>query len=221
MGRVKRMVNIFLSPTEVFEELKEKSDWLIPLLLILIVSLLLSYFILDVTIPTMIEEVHANPDLSAMEREQQIAYLESPIMYVSSVIGGFLGNIIIYLILAGVFVLISFVFGGEKIAFKNIFSGAVYVGLIGILASIFAGLITYSTGELSTGLTLGLFLPASGYLERLIGGISIFGIWQVILYSLMLMVFYNYSKKKAFSIMFALYGGMVFILSLFYFIPGF
>ncbi len=206
MEKVKRLFNVYLAPAETFSDLKEKSDWIFPFVVVLLISILISFLILPVSLPVQVEQIRNNPDFSIEQKNDIIERLQGVFPYISGGIGVILGIVLTYFFMSGFITLVRFIFGGEKIGFKHVFSAVAYIGTLNILASLFTALIIYSTGDLTTGLSLGLFFPeASGYLARLIGGISLFGVWQTVLYAILLIVFYKYSKVKAFSIMFGSY----------------
>lgn len=220
MSKLQRVINIYLSPTEVISELRESSDWFFPLVLLISVSLISSLLLLpSVIIPVQVEGIKANPNFTLEQKNMMLQSLQGPYPYVTTVISTFLGQVIILLILAGVLVVIGFIFGGQKVAFKSLFSAVCYVGLIGIIETIFLSIVMYLQKTINTGLNLGLFIKAEGYLGKLLRSLDFFGIWQTALLALVLMVFFKYSKVKAFLIMFGLYFALIASLALIN-IPG-
>lgn len=215
MSKLQRVINIYLSPTEVISELRESSDWFFPLVLLISVSLISSLLLLpSVIIPVQVEGIKANPNFTLEQKNMMLQSLQGPYPYVTTVISTFLGQVIILLILAGVLVVIGFIFGGQKVAFKSLFSAVCYVGLIGIIETIFLSIVMYLQKTINTGLNLGLFIKAEGYLGKLLRSLDFFGIWQTALLALVLMVFFKYSKVKAFLIMFGLYFALIASLAL-------
>jgi hypothetical protein len=220
MSKLQRVINIYLSPTEVISELRESSDWFFPLVLLISVSLISSLLLLpSVIIPVQVEGIKANPNFTLEQKNMMLQSLQGPYPYVTTVISTFLGQVIILLILAGVLNVIGFIFGGQKVAFKSLFSAVCYVGLIGIIETIFLSIVMYLQKTINTGLNLGLFIKAEGYLGKLLRSLDFFGIWQTALLALVLIVFFKYSKVKAFLIMFGLYFALIASLALIN-IPG-
>lgn len=207
MGKLKRIINIFLSPAEVFEELKNESDWLLPLSIIIVVSLLSTLLLLpSVIIPNQAEMIAKNPNLTLEQKNASMAYLKGPFLYVTTIFSTTIMPIIVFAILAGVVMLIRGIFGGEKVKFKKVFSAVIYTGLIGSLGTLFNSIVMYTQKTINVGLNLALILPqTTGFLQRLYKGITVFGLWQVILMGILLTVFYKYSKRKAFTIIFTLW----------------
>lgn len=220
MEKLKRVLNIYFSPAEVFSKLKEKQDWLFPLVLVLIVSLFSSYLLLpSVILPSQVEQITSNSNLSLEQKNELMTRMTGIYPYITTTIGSVVGIIVSTLFMACIIIVIRFIFGGKKVGFKHVFSAVAYIGVINILATIFISLIMYTTGDTTTGLNLGLFIDMRNYFGRVLSGIGFFGIWQTILYGILLMVFYKYSKVKAFSIMFSLYLIWRLLISLFHF-PG-
>ncbi|ACL69019.1 YIP1 family protein [Halothermothrix orenii] len=210
-----KMVNIFLSPEEVFMDLKEKSDWVVPLVTILVISLLTTFILLpSVIIPKQVEQITNNPNLSLEQKNKSLEIIHGPVNYFITIIGSVLGMFIGVLILSGGLMLIRVIFKGEKVPFKNVFSGAVYTSLIPALGSIITTILSYYQNSLISSFNLSLFVPElnNKFIKMFIERITLFGVWEVILIGLMLSIFYKYSKKKAFSIAFGVY----FILILFF-----
>ncbi len=206
MEKIKKLLNVYLAPAETFTDLKEKSDWIFPFIVVLLISIMINFLILPVSLPVQVEQIRNNPDFSIEQKNVIIQRLQGTFPYISGAIGVVIGVLLTYFLMSGFISLVRFIFGGKKIGFKHLFSAVAYIGALNILASIFSAFIIYSTGDLTTGLSLDLFFPeASGYFARLIGGISLFGVWQTVLYAILLSVFYKYPKVKAFSIMFGSY----------------
>lgn len=215
MEKIKRMLNIFLAPSETFSALKEESDWIFPLFIVLLVSITISMIIIPVSLPVQVEHIRSNPDISIEQKNVLIQRLEGVFPYITNAIAVVLVLLFTYFFMTGFIMLIRFIFGGKKLDFKHVFSAVAYIGFLNILASAFMALIIYGTGNLNTSLSIALFLPEmGGYVGRLISNISIFGLWQTGLYAILLTVFYKYTKTKAFSIMFGSYFIFVLLFSL-------
>ncbi|MFW6034771.1 MAG: YIP1 family protein, partial [Halothermotrichaceae bacterium] len=184
---------------------KEKEDWLFPIIILLVVAVIVTLIQTPINIEKQIEYYTNNPDISVEQKNTMIEQTKGIFPY----IGGSITIIIIVLFsltfMAGVFYGIRFLFGGEKVGFKHLFSAVCYTGLINVLAYIFA-LIVIFTSDKTQGLTLSAFLPnIKGFLQYLFGSISLFGIWQTVLYGLILNVFYKYNKSKSFTISFSVF----------------
>ncbi len=220
MNKLQKVINIYLSPTEVISELRESNDWVFPLVLLIAVSLISSLLLLpSVIIPVQVEGIKANPNYTLEQKNMMLQSFQGPYPYITTVISTFLGQVVILLILAGILVGIRFIFGGQKVPFKNLFSAICYVGLIGVIETVFLSITMYLNKSINTSLNLALFVKAEGYLGRLFRSLDFFGIWQAALLAIVLMVFFKYSRVKAFSIIFGLYFAFIASLALIN-IPG-
>lgn len=207
LTRLARIINVIVSPLEVFKDLKNNSDWLILLSLIIIVATISTFTLLPtVIIPSRIEQVTVNQQLSIEQKNQFIASLQGVTPYISSLLSTLILIIISFLIISSIISMVRFFFGGEKVEFKYIFTAVCYAGIVSSIATIFNSIFIYTQQTLTTGLSLSLFLNnLQGFTARFFSSIELFGIWETILFSLILVSFYNYSKVKSFSIMFSLY----------------
>lgn len=204
MTRLSKLVNIFLSPVDVFNELKDKSDWVFPLLILILVGAISTLVLLpNVITPQQVDKIINNPDLSVEQKNAALQYMKGPFMYIFPLLGVFIGVPVVYLVLAGALIVVRLVFGGDSISFKKLLSAVAYIGIVGALGQVFGTLVALSQKTLNVSLSPGLFLTKSDSLVyEILNKLDIFTIWETILFGLLLMVFYRYSRAKAFSIVF-------------------
>lgn len=204
MRRLSKLVNIFLSPVDVFNELKDKSDWVFPLLILILVGAISTLVLLpNVITPQQVDKIINNPDLSVEQKNAALQYMKGPFMYIFPLLGVFIGVPVVYLVLAGALIVVRLVFGGDSISFKKLLSAVAYIGIVGALGQVFGTLVALSQKTLNVSLSPGLFLTKSDSLVyEILNKLDIFTIWETILFGLLLMVFYRYSRAKAFSIVF-------------------
>ncbi|MFW6256953.1 MAG: YIP1 family protein [Bacillota bacterium] len=211
--KLKRAGNIFLDPVKVFQELREEKDWVFPLIVIIIASIIASFFVYDVvSSPEYMEEMHqemeeelSEEELQQMQGEQNDSYVML-IIIVSTFVGGLFVFLFIYLLLA-LFLWLMGKFKSKEYPFSQTFSVAAYIGLVGSLGNILNGVLIYLQRDPELEINLALIFPGlEGVMDTIANQVNIFGIWLVILLVLAVSVFYEVKKKKLFLLLFVLWA---------------
>src|SRR2546428_7395993 len=129
-----RIVGVFFSPSETFASIARQPDWVVPLVLMLVISLIAGIVIANrvdfaSAAREAVEQKNMSPDQaeSAVKISTAIAKVASYCAPIFSVIG--------FLVIAGVLLLAFRLFGGEG-TFKQAFSVSVYAWMPGLLKSI-------------------------------------------------------------------------------------
>ncbi len=208
-GDLRRMLKIFYAPTSVFAEIKNKEAgiyWLTPLVIILIAVIISSYLVIpNIIIPQQIERTVEQIDDEA-EVENRIEYFTSSYHYYTSFFAEIGKKLSFFFILALLLSMLQLYFGGEKLTYSYFFTGVVYVGIIKSVGLIFDSYLQYRVSSFEAGLHLAAVFPeASGYWSHFLRTLTLFSFWQVILLAIMLKVFYNYSKRKSYFLMFSIW----------------
>ncbi|MFW6282008.1 MAG: YIP1 family protein [bacterium] len=209
MDKVKtQLINsfkIFYKPRDVFKYCKENSNWIIPLFLVIIICLISAHLIVpNLIIPDQIERFSNNPNLSEEEIKSTISFLNSSYHYFTEYISTAFTKVLYYPFLAFLLSIIPLIFKTKALPYKFVFSAVIYTGIINSIGFLLDSIIKLNHGTLDIGLNLSLIFNnlASESLQYLLQSINIFGIWQVILLILLVSTFFNYSKYKAFAIIF-------------------
>lgn len=137
MSTAATLANIFVSPTEVFQNLRRHPRWLVPLIVMTLLSATytnlfmnrlgaerIANFAIDKA-----KEISFIPDEARAEMEkgrpQAIADAKNPVLRAGQAVSGFVGSVFVMAALAGIFALFALAMGG-KINFWQAFSVAVY-----------------------------------------------------------------------------------------------
>jgi len=213
-------LNIYASPNQFFTKLAEKPIWLIPLIIVTIISVLLSVVAIA---KTDWEEQKAK--VREMMEKQNVP--EERIERVLNALNpktGFLRGIIAVMIIAplGILVFASILnllmpLLGTASSFKKTFAVAANSALIRIPAGIVKAclMLIKNTAFVSTSLIL--FFPKmsdKGFLYGLFSRIDFFTIWELILVGLGLKVLFNISDKKTYYVVFGIWLLYIIISSL-------
>lgn len=206
MSAMDRFINIFASPREAFKSIEQKPDWLFPFLVLLAVTLVIQYLILDIQVSDQVEALKQR-NLSAEQFEAQRNVLMGPVKYISFVLIPIFVPIF-WAILSGVLLLAANIFlkGSEPVegAYKKIFAMVAWSSLVTLISGILVAIIIQSKGttngavlDFSAFLTTPAIGESKSIFYRLMSKIDPFVFWQMFLWMVGLSVFYKVDLKKA------------------------
>ena len=189
------LVNIIIEPAKTFRHIKEKDDWWIPFILIVIVT----WLFLMLSGPAMTRITAQKMAEMGVDREipkftEYIKYLVAPI-----------SHLIMWLIMATLLWFLGNSFGADWDYIKALDLFA-YSSVIHAIRSVLTTIILFVRGvpnimtfrdlNIATGLNL-LFAPPNPKLYALFSGIEVFAIWQFILIAYGVSEITGISIKKA------------------------
>jgi len=200
VNQVERILKIFYSPREVSSVLKEKPDWFIPVLVLLVVSLLSHYLIYpSILKPQQLRAIDDDPRFSPAQREEIRGRLEGNIPLVAGLVGRTVVTVIWLLLgsalLWGVFSLM----GGEG-RFKQVFSLFCYSSLIGAVAIAVKTGLQLAKDSLFVYTSAAIAVPGfppNSPLVRFLDNLDIFALWQLWVLTVGLGVVFSFSTKKS------------------------
>lgn len=200
-----RIVGVFFSPKQIFDDINRKPDILVPLALIVLISLATTYVFLTHVdlIELMTQQIEKSGRTVPSPEQLQTAVKITTYSYYGGVI---IGTPIILAIYAGIlFVIFSFIPGGET-TYKKVFSMNLYASLISALKSVLAIPILFvkQLGELGNPAdvvqsNLGVLIPADNKALHALGkSLDVFTLWYVVVLAIGLVgVSKNLTFKKA------------------------
>lgn len=213
---IQRIVGVFLYPGDTFEHLNRKPDWVIPMVILTVVTVVFTFFVLPISLPEQMAKQEARMEEQGMSRTQidQAMAVGSKIGRISGLVGSFIGPMIHMLLVALFFLFVGNVILGGQTTYLKMFSVCTYTALIGALdMAIKLPLILYKK-TVDIHLNLGVLLP-EGLTETMLGDImkvlDIFVIWRLAAMAVGFAVLYKFSMEKAawtMGILFALYVGV-------------
>jgi len=201
IGALGRIIGIFTSPGETFKSIDQKSMWLVPFLITVILTIGLSFYTGDIVMKDQIARLEAR-DLPEQQMEAARSQMEGSMKYIGVIVAP-IGTLIAWSVLAGVLLFgCNTILGGEG-KFKKVFSVVAWSYLVMMLGAVIKSFLVVSKGT-SQGVTtsLALFLPMPGIgekaslLYRFLSRLDIFTIWQIALWTIGLAVVYRFSPKK-------------------------
>jgi len=211
MNVFEKIIGIYTSPKETFMEINKKPTWLVPFIIIALVAIISQFLLMDITFQDQIE-VMKSRGMSQEQIELAQERMEGPMKYIGFIAAP-IGLLIVWLILAGIFLFTGNNIMGGKAKFKDALAVVSWSGIIGIVQT---GLYTYlvhSNGTrfgVTTSLAILLPTPQLGedktVLYRILARFDIFTIWTLILWIIGLSVVYNFSTKKSATMVLTLWA---------------
>lgn len=169
-----RVVELFVSPGKLFDDLRERPAWMGALGLMIVLSL--------ATAALMPEELIRQAMMSQAPPEADPSDLEGMLGFAKAMqwIFAVLGPPLLTAVVAGLLVTVfNFVLGGQA-PFKTLFASSAHALLIPTLGGILTLPLILQTGDVQTALALHLFVPGldtETYLYRLLHGLNAFSLW--------------------------------------------
>ena len=191
-----RLIGVFFSPKATFQDIAARPSWLVPVLLMTVLGVLTA-FVMNQKVDwrdvasKRIEESPRAANLSAEQKEQQLAMSAKVSPYVAYVFGT-LGPIGAVVIVAAVMLLAYNVIGGASAKFATAMGIVSHAMVVGLLGTLFFILVLFlkppGTIDLENPVAtnIGAFLPESTpkALMALGKSIDIFSIWTLLLISI-------------------------------------
>jgi hypothetical protein len=189
------LINIIVEPLKVFKHIKEKDDWWIPFILLVVVT----WIFLMISGPAM-----ARVTAQMMAERGADGEIPKFVEYIKY-IGAPIGTLTMWLLMAVIIWFLGNSFGGDW-DFTKALDLYAYSSVVQALRSILTTVIllirgipnimTFKDLNVATGLNL-LFSPENPRLYALVSGIEVFTIWQFVLIAYGISEITGVSKKKA------------------------
>jgi len=209
---MQRIVGIFMSPQKTLEDIAAKPTWVVPLVLTVIVSIVIT----QVLVPVLISDAQnneswqkmiSNPDLSPEQLDQMQTMQKKGIENFAAIAAGV--TVAFYTLLgAAILLFVANILMGGKANFKQIFSVFAWTGVIGILGYLVRMFLSLSAGTMQVYLSPAIVMPDSAketFLFKFLAGLDIFIIWRIILLALGLTAIYKFTYAKSFVTLALLY----------------
>ncbi len=203
-GFITNFVNIFVNPHKTFIALDRKPSWLIPVIIMTLLTLTLTYLTFPIIMQNQMENIRNNPNIPADRLEaieQQMAEAGNAQMYIG--VGTQLIVIpIVYLILAGIFFFVGSVLLGGNAPFVKVLAVYAWSSLIGIIGIIVKTPLVFIKEKINVPISPALILPGDAVdsvLYRILSQFDFFTIWQLAVFAYGFSIVYRFSTGKAFT----------------------
>lgn len=200
----RRILYLFINPAKLFNFTKSNKAWIIPLLIILLMTSISSYLIVpELIIPDQINNVKTNTAMSEEQKTDTISFYNSAYHHFTSFLYEVFIKVMYYPILTLFITSLPLIFGGTKREFLYVFSAVLYTGIINSLGFLLDTVLKLYYGSLDIGLNLSLIFDSSRQIvNSYLSVINLFGIWQILLLTTLISIYFDYGKIKSFIIIF-------------------
>jgi len=215
MSMGKRFAGVVFSPVKTFKAIGEDPRILVPAIVIIVISALLTAFIIPETQELTKLLLQKNPEMTPDMIEQSVKWAG-----IGAVFSAILGMPIIWLIQAGLLALYNQLSIGQA-TFKQLFTVAIFSSIPSLINSVIVVGLTKAMGAksmLSIKTSLALLLPPgqdSGFLYNFLNSANLFTIWALLLLSIGGGVMMNKDGKKVGIYIFALWLVYILVSSIF------
>jgi len=212
MNVITKAIAIFSNPKPVFENIRIYPDWLIPVLIAIVLTIIFSFFTQDLMLEFQKEALYENTLVPEEFKDAAIEELEnkSDMRKNIETIGGSIVNIfLVYLIGSGAFLLFGNFFLGGQAKFKQVFSMISWVGLIGSLELMVKLPMMLAKGSMHVYTSLAVLMDLADkktVLFQLLNAFDVFTVWKIILWSIGMNAIYNFTKTKGYIASISLYS---------------
>ncbi len=201
------ILKIFYSPNNALREIKEKKPIILPFIILLLISLFVSFlYIKFILIPNK-EIIFMSKNLPPEAYEKSLEFIGSPFFYIFTLFSGILGFFFSTLIIAFIFFLVSLIIKGKS-DFIAFWSASVHISAISLLGSIVAFPIALLRGSPDIRFDFSIlftFLSEKNFLRVFLENTNFFTLWALFLYGLALFYIGEIEKKKSIIISYSLW----------------
>jgi hypothetical protein len=197
-----RFVWIFVSPSKVFEDIKEsKAPWWQPWLWLSLIYVIVGYF----SKPVQLAVMELNPsDLPADQLDKQLEIMEG-IGYWIQLAATPVIMLVMGLVVAGLSYILVSIFA-DRASFKQYFSLNLYAGIVASVATVLATLVVrmkgidaiQSAADAKFSIGLAFLAPEEGALVRaVLSSVDFFSIWSYVLVVMGLTYVFGIPRRPA------------------------
>ncbi len=201
---------IFTNPTRVFESLTKKPDWLIPTLIIVILSVASAYFLRDITMEMQKERILASENIPEEQKDAILQQFDQGgnMQVIMGMVGAVVFVFASFAIVAALFMFTGNVVLGGQANYKTML--AVYAW--GFMASVPEAIIKIplmlAKNSIHVYTSLAIFFDTSEsetVLFKIANAVDIFALWRVALWAIGFGVVYKFTQGKSYAVIGAWY----------------
>ena len=216
MSAVSGVLKVLFQPREVFASVQSKANWLLPLIILIILTLIATVVLYPTIKTEVLNNIANNPDISDEQRAQVVEQVSGSLTLPAIMIPGLLYEILAFFVIAAVFFFVASIMFGAEGKFVQMISVTGLSLMVSIPETVIKLPLMLARQTMKVHTDLALFLPLSmekSFIYSLLGHIDIFSIWKVYLIGLGMAVVYKFAPKKALTASFVVWGIYVLLAS--------
>ncbi|MCS7258643.1 MAG: YIP1 family protein [candidate division WOR-3 bacterium] len=211
------LLELYFNPQKYFLAIKEKRYWLLPLVILVVASLILTVVILTSgSLETRLAQLRER-NLTPEQLEQAEKMLKGPLPLISGIIGTIIFVPLTILIVALILNFLLTILGitGQYLLTFAVTVNAALVRLPSILIRMVVTLITKNPVVETSFALFVPFINRNSFVYRLLTKFDFFTIWEIILIALGLKIVYELKDKKIYYLIIALWVIYIIVTSFF------
>lgn len=207
---MENIINIFLNPGSVFKRIKEKPEWLLPLIIVLVVLAIIAILTISATqdlITAQQIEAFKQRNMTDEQIEQALRFSSGPILFIFGGLGAIINTVVILLIFSALLNLFIPMFGGEG-SFKMVFSVVSFSALVKIPGNIIRLILVLLKHSLQVSTSIALFIPnlnTHSFAYRLLNQFDFFILWEMCLVAYGIHITNSLKKENSYILVFAIW----------------
>jgi len=191
----KRLTGVITNPVATFDDIRKRPDYLTPILLMLLTSIIAASIITPIALDKGIKELsESSPEIAAKMDEMRM------VSYIGGIISAAIMPLVAWLIMTALIHVFSGLAGGEG-EFKPLLSVLGYAGIPAYLKSIVMAIIVFVTGNPQPKLGLDLIFKPENNIGKIINfvlaNIEILNLWHIGLVIVGISVAKEMSRERA------------------------
>lgn len=201
-----RIIGIFVSPEPTMQDIAARPSWLLPLLLVTVISAAGTYFLKDVIVQQEIEKMQQK-NMPEEQIQQAMPFMDK--MGIIAPITVLVFTPVFYLIIAGVAMFIGNVILGGETKFSTLFAVTCWSGIITVLSSLINIPVMANRQSMESATSLGSFFAAGEnktFFHHLFSQVDLFMLWWVAVLGFGVAAAYKFSTKKAMTMVFVVWA---------------
>ncbi len=198
-----RLGNVFGNPQKTFEAVEQSPTWVIPLIVITLLTVISTQVTFPIIMKTQLESLRSNPNIPP----EQLEVIENRFaenvntQRIITVVSQAIGTPIIFLALAGIFYLIGTVILGGDTTYKKVLSVLSWSMCIFMLSTFVTIPLIIAKGSMNVSLSLAILLPADAIgtkLHTFLSKFDFFTIWFLAVFATGFGIIYRFTTAKAY-----------------------
>ncbi|MCI0531449.1 MAG: YIP1 family protein [candidate division Zixibacteria bacterium] len=196
------VVQFLFKPREVFSSLKQKSNWILPLVVLVVLAVAVTNVIYPVLKSSALTSITERPNLTEEQKTTIVEQMADSFWMGRAwmTMAGVIGTLLLIFIVAAVFYFVANVLMGGSGSYLKMLSVTSLSYLVAIPENIVATPLILAKNTMKIHTDLALFLPVSmdqSFIYRLLGHLNVFTFWKVYLIGLGISVLYGFTLKKS------------------------
>ena len=201
IGFAKRLVGVFLSPTTTFNAVKKQPNWVVPLIVLLVISLAMTIALNPVIISEQTTKTIEKLEERGMNQEQidEAVQKSQQFMNVSIYAFAVVGTFVVLLIGSLIWLFVSNTIMGGENKFAQLMGVNVYRYFIPTLGGIIKLPIMLSQKTLNVHFSLAAFMADASkdtFLYKMLMQVEVFNVWSIVVLCLGIAAVGNHNVKK-------------------------